>query len=47
VLSTFSHTGKFDSKAVAVLRRSFIEMNLLPSEPEMSELYEEFLRSAS
>jgi hypothetical protein len=47
VLPTYSHTGKFDSKAVAVFRRPFIEMNPLPSEPDMSELYEEFLPSAS
>jgi NitT/TauT family transport system substrate-binding protein len=48
VMPTFSDTGKFDPKAVAVLRRSFIEMNLLPSEPDMSKLYtEKFLPGAS
>jgi NitT/TauT family transport system substrate-binding protein len=48
VMPTFSDTGRFDPKAVAVLRRSFIEMNLLPSEPDMSKLYtEKFLPSAS
>ena len=45
---TFSDTGKFDPTAVAVLRRSFMDMNLLPSEPDMSKLYtEKFLPGAS
>jgi len=48
VMPTFSDTGKFDPKAVAVLRRSFMDMNLLPSEPDMSKLYtEKFLPGAS
>lgn len=48
VMPDFSDTGKFDPKAVAVLSRSFIEMNLLPSEPDMSKLYtEKFLPGAS
>lgn len=48
VMPTFSDTGKFDPKAVAVLRRSFMDMNLLPSEPDMSQLYtEKFLPGAS
>lgn len=48
VMPTFSDTGRFDPKGVAVLRRSFIEMNLLPSEPDMSKLYtEKFLPGAS
>ncbi len=48
VMPTFSDTGKFDPKALAVLRRSFLEMNLLPSEPDMSKLYtEKFLPGAS
>jgi hypothetical protein len=42
-VADLSHTGKFD----AVLRRPFIEMNPLPSAPDMSELYKEFLRTAS
>jgi len=38
----------YDPKSVALLRRSFIEMNLLPSEPEMSKLYtKNFLLGAS
>lgn len=48
VMPSLSDTGKFDPKAVAVLRRSFVEMNLLPSEPDMSKLYtEKFLPGAS
>ncbi len=48
VMPTFSDTGKFEPKAVAVLRRSFIEMNLLSSEPDMSQLYtDKFLPGAS
>lgn len=48
VMPTFSDTGKFEPKAVAVLRRSFIDMKLLPSEPDMSTLYtEKFLPGAS
>lgn len=47
VMPTFSDTGKFDKKALAVLSRSFVQMNLLPAEPEMSKLYTEaFLPAA-
>jgi len=41
VMPTFSDTGKFDDKALAVLRRSFVEMHLLPTEPDMASLYTE------
>jgi ABC-type nitrate/sulfonate/bicarbonate transport system substrate-binding protein len=41
VMPTFSDTGRFDEKALAVLRRSFVEMKLLPAEPDMSGLYTE------
>ena len=41
VMPTFSATGKFDAKALAVLSRSFVEMKLLPAEPAMSRLYTE------
>jgi hypothetical protein len=41
VMPTFSATGKFDAKALAVLRRSFIEMKLLSAEPDMARLYTE------
>jgi ABC-type nitrate/sulfonate/bicarbonate transport system substrate-binding protein len=38
LMPMFSDTGKFDPKALAVLRRSFVEMKLLPEEPDMSKL---------
>jgi len=45
-MPTFSDTGKFEPKALAVLARSFVQMKLLPSEPDMSKLYtEKFLPS--
>ncbi len=37
----FSDTGRFDPKALAVLRKSFVEMKTLPEEPDMSKLYTE------
>lgn len=44
VMPEFSDTGKFDPEALAVLRRSFVEMGTLPAEPDVSKLYtEEFL----
>ena len=47
-LSMFSLDGHFDDKALATLRRSFVDMELLPSEPDMSKLYTtEFLPHAS
>jgi ABC-type nitrate/sulfonate/bicarbonate transport system substrate-binding protein len=47
VMPAFSATGRFDAKALAVLRRSFVEMKLLPTEPDMSKLYtEKFLPGA-
>jgi hypothetical protein len=48
VMRAFSDTGVSDPKSVALLRRSLFDMNLLPSEPEMSKLYtEDFLPGAS
>ena len=41
VISMFSDTGKFDPKALATLRKSFVELNVLPTEPDMSKLYTE------
>ncbi len=41
VMPVFSDTGRFEPKAVAVLSRSFVQMNLLPTEPDMSKLYTE------
>jgi len=47
VMPVFSDTGRFEPKAVAVLSRSFVQMNLLPTEPDMSKLYtEQFLPKA-
>jgi hypothetical protein len=37
----FSDTGRFDPKALAVLRKSFVEMKTLPEEPDMGKLYTE------
>jgi len=48
LMRALSDSGDSDPTSVALLRRSFIEMNLLPSEPEMSKLYtENFLPGAS
>jgi ABC-type nitrate/sulfonate/bicarbonate transport system substrate-binding protein len=41
LMPMFSDTGHFDPKALAVLRRSFVEMKTLPEEPDMSKLYTE------
>ncbi|HUI98122.1 MAG TPA: ABC transporter substrate-binding protein [Xanthobacteraceae bacterium] len=41
LMPMFSDTGRFDEKALAVLRRSFVEMKTLPDEPDMSKLYTE------
>ena len=41
LMPMFSDTGRFDPKALAVLRRSFVEMKTLPDEPDMSKLYTE------
>ena len=41
LMPMFSDTGRFDPKALAVLRRSFVEMKTLPDEPDMSTLYTE------
>jgi ABC-type nitrate/sulfonate/bicarbonate transport system substrate-binding protein len=37
----FSETGKFDPKALKVLSKSYVDMELLPAEPDMSKLYTE------
>jgi ABC-type nitrate/sulfonate/bicarbonate transport system substrate-binding protein len=48
VMPNFSTTGKFEHKALAVLARSFVEMKMLPAEPDMSKLYtERFLPGAA
>jgi NitT/TauT family transport system substrate-binding protein len=38
LMPMFSDTGRFDPEALAVLRRSFVEMKTLPEEPDMSKL---------
>ena len=44
LMPMFSDTGRFDPRALAVLRRSFVEMKTLPTELDMGKLYtEEFL----
>jgi len=39
LMPMFLDDGHFDPKALAVLRRSFVEMKTLPTEPDMSKLY--------
>jgi len=41
LMPMFSDTGRFDAKALAVLRKSFVEMKTLPEGPDMSRLYTE------
>ncbi len=41
VMPMFSDTGRFNPKALAVLSRSFVDMNVLPAEPDMTKLYTE------
>jgi NitT/TauT family transport system substrate-binding protein len=41
IMPSFSDTGRFDAKALAVLARSFVQMGQLPAEPDMSKLYTE------
>jgi ABC-type nitrate/sulfonate/bicarbonate transport system substrate-binding protein len=41
LMPMYSDTGRFEPKALAVLSRSFTEMKILPSAPDMSKLYTE------
>jgi ABC-type nitrate/sulfonate/bicarbonate transport system substrate-binding protein len=41
VMPMFSDDGHFDPKATAVLAKSFVDLKLLPSEPDMTKLYTE------
>jgi ABC-type nitrate/sulfonate/bicarbonate transport system substrate-binding protein len=41
VMPSLSDTGKFDPKGLATLARSFVEMKMLPTAPDMSKLYTE------
>jgi len=48
LMPTFSRDGKFDPEALKVLARSYVEMDLLPTEPDMSKLItEKFLPGAA
>src|SRR3954449_876517 len=41
LMPMFSDTGRFDRKALDTLSKSYVELKLLPSEPDMSQLYTE------
>jgi NitT/TauT family transport system substrate-binding protein len=44
LMPMFSNDGKFNPKALAVLSRSYVDLKILPAEPDMSNFYtEEFL----
>jgi NitT/TauT family transport system substrate-binding protein len=40
-IAMLSDDGKFDTKGLAVLSQSFVDMNMLPEKPDMSKLYTE------
>jgi NitT/TauT family transport system substrate-binding protein len=41
LMPMFSDTGKFDPNALAVISKAFVELKILPNEPDMSQLYTE------
>jgi ABC-type nitrate/sulfonate/bicarbonate transport system substrate-binding protein len=41
IAPTFSHDGRFDPKALAVLAKSFVELGQTKTEPDMSTLFTE------
>jgi NitT/TauT family transport system substrate-binding protein len=41
LMPMFSDDGKFDAKALAVLRKSYVELKILQSEPDMKAFYTE------
>ena len=41
LMPMFSNTGRFDKAALATLSKSYVELKILPSEPDMSKLYTE------
>jgi ABC-type nitrate/sulfonate/bicarbonate transport system substrate-binding protein len=41
LMPMYSDDGKFNSKALAVLARSYVDLGVLPREPDMSKLYTE------
>jgi NitT/TauT family transport system substrate-binding protein len=44
LMPEFSDDGRFDAKALETLAKSYVELKVLPAEPDMSKLYtEEFL----
>jgi hypothetical protein len=43
LMPMFTDNGHFDPEALAVLSRSFVEMNALPEAPDMSKLTTEAL----
>ena len=48
LMPAFSLDGRFNPKALEVLRKSYVEMGILPAEPDMSKLVtEKFLPGAS
>jgi ABC-type nitrate/sulfonate/bicarbonate transport system substrate-binding protein len=48
IMPMFNADGKFNPKALDVLRRSYVEMGILPTEPDMTKLVtENFLPSAA
>ncbi len=43
LMPMFSSDGRFNSKALVILSKSFVDLKILPSEPDMSKLYTEAL----
>jgi ABC-type nitrate/sulfonate/bicarbonate transport system substrate-binding protein len=41
IMPMFSDTGRFDPAALETLRKSYVELKLLPNEPDMATLYTE------
>jgi ABC-type nitrate/sulfonate/bicarbonate transport system substrate-binding protein len=41
LMPMFSDDGKFNPKALATLAKSYVELKVLPAEPDMSKLYTE------
>jgi ABC-type nitrate/sulfonate/bicarbonate transport system substrate-binding protein len=41
LMPMFSDTGKFNPRALSTLAKSYVELQLLPAEPDMSKLYTE------
>ncbi len=41
IMPMFSEHGRFDPKALATLAKSYVELQLLPQEPDMTKLYTE------